>query len=214
MRRIFGNGRYANVTATMALVVALGGTSYAAVALPKNSVGSGQIKKGAVKGPDIKGNAVTTGKVKNGSLLAADFKTGQLPAGAKGNKGDTGPRGDTGPKGDTGLQGPAGTFGAVTVQFASAAADLADGANASYNVFCPAGQQAIGGGARGDATSSEATSVTSSRPAKSAIDTEPPTNGQSFTGWRITVVNPAGGVTTGIRPEVWAICVPAIAPAP
>jgi hypothetical protein len=197
MKRIFGNGRYANVTATMALVVALGGTSYAAVALPKNSVSSKQIKKGAVKNVDLAKNAVTASKVKNGSLLAADFKAGQIPAGAKGDKGD---------------QGPAGTFGAVTVQSTLAAADLADGTKQSYDAFCPAGQQAIGGGGRGDATVSEATSVTSSRPAVSAANTEPPANGGSFTGWRLTVFNPAGGVTTGIRPEVWVICVPAIAP--
>jgi len=41
MKRMFSNGRYANVTATLALIVALGGTSYAAVVLPRNSVGSG-----------------------------------------------------------------------------------------------------------------------------------------------------------------------------
>jgi hypothetical protein len=31
-------------------------------------------------------------------------------------------------------------------------------------------------------------------------------DGQGFTGWRITVINPAGGVTTGIRPQVWVFC--------
>ena len=35
---------YANVTATLALVIALGGTSYAAIKLPKNSVTSVQVK--------------------------------------------------------------------------------------------------------------------------------------------------------------------------
>src|SRR5205814_670105 len=39
---------YANVTATVALFVALGGTSYAALKLPRNSVGSAQIRTGAV----------------------------------------------------------------------------------------------------------------------------------------------------------------------
>ena len=102
MKRIFGSGRYANVTATMALVVALGGTSYAAVALPKNSVGSGQLRPGAVAKTDIRANAVTSGKVKNFSLLAKDFKAGQLPAGAKGATGAAGAAGPVGPKGDTG----------------------------------------------------------------------------------------------------------------
>ena len=39
---------YANVVATLALVVALGGTSYAAAQLPRNSVGSKQLKAQAV----------------------------------------------------------------------------------------------------------------------------------------------------------------------
>jgi hypothetical protein len=58
----------------------------------------------------------------------------------------------------------------------------------------------------GDATDSEATEITSSRPAISAANTEPPLDGASFSGWRTTVVNKPGGVTTGIRPEVWVVC--------
>jgi hypothetical protein len=39
---------FANVLACLALFVALGGASYAAMRLPKNSVGSKQLKAGAV----------------------------------------------------------------------------------------------------------------------------------------------------------------------
>ena len=39
---------YANVIATLALFIALGGGAYAATQLPRNSVGAKQIKKGAV----------------------------------------------------------------------------------------------------------------------------------------------------------------------
>ena len=49
---------YANVIATMALFIALGGTSYAALALPKNSVGSRQIRSGAVGASELKTGAV------------------------------------------------------------------------------------------------------------------------------------------------------------
>jgi hypothetical protein len=89
----FGRHVRANAVAYLALFVALGGTSYAAVKLPKNSVGTAQIKK----------NAVTSKKVKDRSLLLKDFKAGQLPAGPKGDKGDPGAKGDTGP-----ATGPAG----------------------------------------------------------------------------------------------------------
>lgn len=71
------------VISLIALFVALGGSSYAAIKLPKNSVGNKQIKK----------NAVTSAKVKDASLLAKDFKAGQLPQGAKGETGATGARG-------------------------------------------------------------------------------------------------------------------------
>jgi len=93
IKRAFGRGRYANVTATLALVVALGGTSYAAITLPNNSVGTRQIKRGGVRGSDIARNAVGSGKVRNGSLKSEDFRAGQLPAGAQGPAGATGARG-------------------------------------------------------------------------------------------------------------------------
>jgi hypothetical protein len=86
----------AMLVACVALIVALGGVSYAAAVLPKNSVGTAQLKKQAVTGAKIKKNAVTGAKVKNGSLFAADFKPGQLPAGPQGPKGD---RGEPGPPG-------------------------------------------------------------------------------------------------------------------
>lgn len=65
----------------IALFVALGGTSYAVSQLPKNSVGTAQLKS----------SAVTSAKVKDRSLLAKDFKAGQLPAGERGPRGEQGP---------------------------------------------------------------------------------------------------------------------------
>ncbi|HEX8156352.1 MAG TPA: hypothetical protein VF526_03100 [Solirubrobacteraceae bacterium] len=102
MKRIFGSGRYANVTATVALVAALGGTSYAAIKLPANSV--------------------TSKTVKDKSLLKKDFKPGQLPAGPKGA---AGANGVAGAKGDPGAQGPAGANGASAGFSASTAGTLA-----------------------------------------------------------------------------------------
>jgi hypothetical protein len=90
-----GKLSYANVMATVAVFLALGGVGYAATQLPKDSVGSKQLQK----------NAVTSKKVKDGSLQASDFKAGQLPRGA------TGPQGPVGPQGPAGAQGPAGNVG-------------------------------------------------------------------------------------------------------
>ena len=89
---------FSNVIALLALFIALGGTSYAVTALPKNSVGTQQIKK----------DAVTGAKVKNGSLSSADFAAGTLLKGDTGASGATGATGATGPQGATGAAGPAG----------------------------------------------------------------------------------------------------------
>jgi len=96
----------AMVVAGIALAVALGGTSYAAIELAPNTVGTAQLKNGAV----------TSLKVKDGSLLKKDFKAGELSStssGSAGTAGAAGPKGDTGAtgaKGDTGAVGPAGPF--------------------------------------------------------------------------------------------------------
>ena len=89
----FRRPSHGTIAAYLALFVALGGTSYAAITLPKNSVGSSQLKFHSVKNSDLGSNSVTTSKVKNGSLKASDFKGGQLPAGPAGSTGPAGPPG-------------------------------------------------------------------------------------------------------------------------
>jgi hypothetical protein len=60
---------YANVISTLALFVALGGGAYAsAVYLPRNSVGTKQLKDGAVSTSKIQDGAVTGAKVVLSSL--------------------------------------------------------------------------------------------------------------------------------------------------
>ncbi|HET7507565.1 MAG TPA: hypothetical protein VFJ53_04345 [Solirubrobacterales bacterium] len=76
---------YANTIATIALFVALGGAAVAA-GLPKNSVGTNQIKRGAVTAAKIKRGAVTSGKiapkgVTAGKLGANAVLPGNLGAG-------------------------------------------------------------------------------------------------------------------------------------
>ncbi len=101
MDRVRGRLTYANVMATVAVFMALGGIGWAATKLPKNSVGTKQIKK----------NAVKSAKVKNGSLLSKDFKAGQIPSGARGPEGATGTPGKTGAPGEIGPQGDPGSSG-------------------------------------------------------------------------------------------------------
>jgi hypothetical protein len=96
------------LVACIALLVSLGGVSYAATVLPTNSVGRSQLQRNAVASGKVRPNAITSAKVKDGTLLARDFKAGALPAGPQGPAGADGrpgPKGETGPKGDAGPQG-------------------------------------------------------------------------------------------------------------
>jgi hypothetical protein len=91
MKRLRGKLTYANVISTLCLFLLLGGgAAFAAIKLPKNSVGARQIKRGAV----------TPAKISNA--------TKQVLAGQQGPQGKTGPQG---PKGARGAQGATGATG-------------------------------------------------------------------------------------------------------
>jgi hypothetical protein len=73
----------AMVVACIALLVALGGTSGAAVSnVPNNSVGTNKIKSGAVTTPKLKNNAVTAPKIAANAVVAAKI-AGNAVGGAK-----------------------------------------------------------------------------------------------------------------------------------
>ena len=75
----------AMVVSCLALVVALGGTGYAAITLPANSVGAKQLKKGAVQTAKIKNGAVDATKIAANALGGASINEnalGKVPAAA------------------------------------------------------------------------------------------------------------------------------------
>jgi len=132
---------YANVVASLALFAALGGSSYAAIA-----VTGAQVRDGSLTGRDVRNSSLTGKDVRNQSLLAQDFKPGQLPAGPKGDPGAPGPKGDkgdTGPKGDPGLPGVSGYQQVVVHKQIDPNFSVFTEAQAT----CPAGKVVIGGGA-------------------------------------------------------------------
>ena len=129
---------YSNVTSTLALFIALGGTSYAALAVTGDdvvdrsldgrdiggqSIRGWHVRDRSIGGVDIKRDALSTEEVRDRSLTGADLArpllrqvkaADQGPEGEPGPQGAEGPKGEpgeTGPKGDTGLAGPAGEIG-------------------------------------------------------------------------------------------------------
>jgi hypothetical protein len=198
----------AMAVAFVALLAALSGT---AIALPgRNTVDSGDIINGQVKGKDIRNNAVTGKKVKNGAIKTLDVgddtltgadvnesTLGQVPSA---NAANTANLATTVPDGAIG----ASKLGSITVRFAMGP-DAADNQQSRANAFCPAGQRALGGGARNEFNSTEP-ELLASRPVISPDNVEAPEDGGTFTGWRATIFNPPGGSVGPFQAEAWVIC--------
>jgi hypothetical protein len=113
--------------ALLALFVALGGTSYAAIKLPANSVGSRQLRNGAVTKRKLARGIIPSLRVGPQGVAGHDGATGPQgpmgPAGPKGATGAQGPTGATGPTGPRGLQGAPGSN--ATINGVAAGGDLA-----------------------------------------------------------------------------------------
>jgi hypothetical protein len=76
---------YANVISTLCLFLVLGGGAYAATQLPKNSVGTKQIKDGAITGKKIKRSTIGTDRLTAAAVAALKGATGERgPAGTAG----------------------------------------------------------------------------------------------------------------------------------
>ncbi|MBA2740676.1 MAG: hypothetical protein H0U46_01530 [Actinobacteria bacterium] len=126
----------AMVVACLALGIALGGTSVAAVSqLGRNTVGTQQLRNAAVTNPKLRNSSVTSLKVANRSLLRVDFAPGQIPPGP------------IGPGGPAGPAGPAGLSGLERVEIAGPSNSATIKSN---QIACSAGKRLLGGGARLD----------------------------------------------------------------
>jgi len=168
---------YANVIATLALFLALGGgAAYAATNLGKNSVGTKQLKK----------NAVIGAKVKDGSLSVGDFKAGQLPAGE---------RGPQGPAGEPGAPGAPGAT-SVVVRYGEEGKPK-EGEGSQSNAQCLPGETVAGGGFDffpGDPEDFRYV-LLADRPSAEVEEAEgefvypPPSDGAAASGWLVVMEN-------------------------
>ncbi len=78
MRTIRKQLSYANVMATLAIFIALGGGALAALRIPANSIGTKQLKRSAVTGIKVKAATLTGANIKPQSLTGEDIKPGSL----------------------------------------------------------------------------------------------------------------------------------------
>jgi hypothetical protein len=71
LARLRGRLTFANVTAALALFIALGGTSYAAAV---NSIGSAEIRTGAVGKSEIRTGGVGKSEIRTGAVSASELR--------------------------------------------------------------------------------------------------------------------------------------------
>lgn len=191
---------YANVMATVALFVALGGVSYATLKLERNSVKARHIAPNAVRASEIAKRSVGTEEVSNGSLLSEDFRI--APRGVRGARGD---RGSTGPPGARGPAGPHGTDGVNAATNAlvrlGTSFQATPGDGTLLQTACLDGERAIGGGASTvPATFSPDADVRSSFPS-------PATPGAIPTSWSVGVQNTGTTGAASVSFQSYAVCV-------
>lgn len=121
------------VVACIALLVALSGTGYAAITLPRDSVGTAQLRDGAV----------TSQKIRDASVSTADLS----PAARRALRGRVGPQGPAGHKGDKGDKGDPGPVGIAGVEWVWNSSQFDSSPEKTLVVSCPANKRLIGGGA-------------------------------------------------------------------
>jgi hypothetical protein len=122
---------YANVASTLALFIALGGVSYAAVRLPANSVGAKQLKKNAVTGLKIKNRAVSATKIARNAVTGYNVDEGTLA-----------------PVPEAVRSTSAGSAALSRLDYESTVTTLPAGTATTAIATCPDGLYLTGGGAR------------------------------------------------------------------
>ena len=144
------------VVAVIALIAALGGTSYAAVKLPKGSVGNRELKKNAVTTANIKNNAVTGAKVKPNALTGADINEatlGQVPLAARALAVDH--ANAAGALDQVNYRSAPGSVDAATLTDPTDPSTLVPAFSGPVSAGCDPGQVATGGGAKVEDESSQ-----------------------------------------------------------
>jgi hypothetical protein len=187
--------------AFLALLVALGGTAYAGISIPKNSVGSKQLKKGAVTNAKIKSSAVTTGKIDSGAVTASKINASGLtvPNALYANSAGSATKATTATTAADATI--ADSLGGVQYEVAGAVNNPPSTQSGSL-VECPSGTFVVGGG--GITTGGIDESISSSYPADfhSSIPN----------AWSLTMNNT--NATTTYTYNVYAICAPLSNPVP
>ena len=218
MRSFRSHVTYANVMATLALFVALGGTGYAAT-----TVISSQIARGAVTTPKIANAAVTKPKIANGAISSAKLAKGSVSAVALGDRAVTADKLANGAVGTDKLAARSVGIGQIAPGSLDAsvfAAGKAPGINqskvglqvrtltlqagqgSSLSAECPSGSIMIAGGFNGPGPTTPSDLSTTPAVVTGSYPT-PPSGPGGYTGWTVSA---SAGAGSGASIQVFAVC--------
>jgi hypothetical protein len=177
--------------AFLALFVALGGTSYAAVRIPANSVGTKQIRN----------NAVTLTKI---DIAAQRALRGQH-TGLQGPSGLAGLAGAVGKAGPPGTNGANGTNGATKVVVRTGSTSIGVGQLGDAQANCNPGERATGGGefVSPNSGSPDETIRFSAPSLQSSQFVQPASAGDVPDAWAVEVLNNA---SASRQLSVYVVC--------
>ena len=184
-----------NVVAYSALFIALGGTAYAAVRPPTDSVGTSQLRNGAVTAAKVRAHALTLRDLAHGSVGTAQLADGAVTMQ------------QIQPHSLTAAAFAPGTLPTTTPQLHTVIVGYAVGPGSAgpdpnpattLPVDCPAGTQAVGGGFNIPSSDQANETVTASEPL-------PANSSGPAIGWTVTFTY------TGSEPHapfgsVYAVC--------
>ena len=167
---------YTDITATLALFVALGGSSYAAATLT-----GGNIRNGTLTGSDLRDESVTGRDIDNATLTGSDVKTGSVTSSDVDDESlvteDVGA--GQAPAGPAGPPGPQGESRAPVRR--SVEVRMLTGETAEASASCQPGEVAVGGGAGHDGQAGDNVGILADEPLRA--DGSPPADGQPATQW-------------------------------
>lgn len=219
MKRLRFRLSYANVASTLAVFLALGGGAYAATQLPKNSVGTQQLKAKAVTPAKLSAAAKSALAGPRGPQGEPGFRGPADATGPTGEEGARGVQGEEGLRGERGVPGepgPRGEAGPPGLQEAltrlGPVAEPPTGANSLSYAECATGEVAVGGGwAYTSGVMGTDERVEADRPSLKSVTMTgtkfpAPAEGQAAAGW-LAIVGNFTGTTFGFR--AYAICMQA-----
>jgi len=214
---------YANVMSSIAVFLVIGGGA-AFAALGKNTVGTRQLKRNAVKTGKVGPEAIRAGKLAKNAIATNRLRDGVVATGKIADLAvttdklvddavtsdkigteavTTGKIAKEAVLADKIANGAVtgGKLGSITVQTEKSAVGANSGGSA--NVDCPAGQRAIAGGGAWN-TFSKDLSFLSTRPIRNSADTGQMSDGQALGGWRASGYNESASADAIL---VWVVCI-------